>query len=312
MPRRERVGDHARVPTPVIRTFHHEDFCAEELVEAKGDQRVSVCLPARDEEATVGLIVARIRKDLVEAVPLVDEILVIDDHSADRTAEVAAAAGARVVAAADLLTDVAPGPGKGEALWKSLWAAEGDLVAWCDADIRGFDDRFVVGILGPLLTRPDIDVVKGFYDRPVDGEPTGGGRVTELLARPLVSLLFPALAPIVQPLAGEYGGRRRVLEQLPFTGGYGVELGLLADLATRFGTGGLAQVDLGVRVHRNRPLEDLGPQAAVILRAALERAAPGLVADPATLARPEREPVEVRAPLLPPMVDVPGYGRRTA
>lgn len=300
------------MPTPVIRTFHHAEFTAEALVAAKGGQRVSVCIPARDEEATVGLIVARIRKDLVESVPLVDEVVVIDDHSVDRTAEVAAAAGARVVAAADVLPDLAPGPGKGEALWKSLWASEGDVVTWCDADIRGFDDRFVVGILGPLLTRPDVDVVKGFYDRPVDGEATGGGRVTELLARPVVSLLFPALAPIVQPLAGEYGGRRRVLERLPFTGGYGVELGLLADLAARFGTAGLAQVDLGVRIHRNRPLEDLGPQAAVILRAALERVAPELVAEPATLVRPGREPVEVRAPVLPPMVEVPGYARRSA
>ncbi|HSL59013.1 MAG TPA: glycosyltransferase, partial [Acidimicrobiales bacterium] len=161
------------MPTPVIRTFHHDEFAPEDLAAAKGDQRVSVCIPARDEEATVGLIVARIRKDLVDSVPLVDEVLVIDDHSRDRTAEVAAAAGARVVSAAEVLPGVADGPGKGEALWKSLWAAEGDLVAWCDADIRGFDARFVVGVLGPLLTRADVGFVKGVYDRPGDGEPSG-------------------------------------------------------------------------------------------------------------------------------------------
>ncbi|HSL59208.1 MAG TPA: hypothetical protein VK866_15285, partial [Acidimicrobiales bacterium] len=154
--------------------------------------------------------------------------------------------------------------------------------------------------------------VKGFYDRPVDGEPSGGGRVTELVARPLVSVLFPHLAPFVQPLAGEYGGRRALLEQVPFTGGYGVELGLLVDLAARFGTAGMAQVDLGVRVHRNRSLEDLGPQATVILQTALARVSAGLAPDVATLTRPGREPVEVSAPVLPPMAEVPGYARRSA
>lgn len=298
------------MPAAVIRTFHHDEFEPAALVAAKGAHRISVCIPARDEEATVGAVVAELRRRLVDDVPLLDEILVIDDHSTDATAATARAAGARVVAAADILPELAIGPGKGEALWKSLHAAEGDLIAWCDADIRDFDARFVLGILGPLVTRPDVGFVKGFYDRPLHDESRGGGRVTELVARPLVSLLFPQLASIVQPLAGEYGGRREILESLPFTGGYGVELGLLIDLAAGPGIGVLAQVDLGVRVHRNRPLEDLGPQAAVILQTALGRVAPGLVPDTAVLHRPGLDAVRVTAPVYPPMLEIPGYRAR--
>lgn len=297
---------------PLIRTFHHEDFAVARLVELKAaqDQLVSVCLPARDEAATVGPIVELIDAELV-APGLVDEVLVLDDHSTDRTAEVAASAGARVVAVHEILPELGPGAGKGEALYKSVAAARGDVVVWCDADITDFGARFVIGLLGPLLTRADISFVKGFYDRPVGDSPHGGGRVTELMARPAIATLFPHLASLVQPLSGEYAGRRSLLEQLPFVQGYGVDLGLLIDIAARHGTEAMAQVDLGTRRHRNRPLDELGPQALSVLQAALRRAGTGY-GGPATLVRPDEEPLELDAAERPPLVEVPGYRRRSA
>lgn len=297
----------------MIRTFHHEDFVAKELAEHKRrqGQTVSVCLPARDEEATVGAIVEVIRRSLVEEVGLVDEILVLDDGSTDRTAAVAARAGAQVVAVGDVLAEMGAGDGKGEALWKSVAAAEGDLIVWCDADIVDFGARFVVGLVGPLLLRPDIGFVKGFYDRPLDDGRDGGGRVTELMARPVIATLFPHLASIVQPLAGEYAGRRSLLERLPFVQGYGVDLGLLIDIAALEGTEAMVQVDLGTRRHRNRPLDELGPQALAILQTALERAGAG-DAGPATLVRPNAEPVELTPSERPPLLGIPAYRRRTA
>lgn len=294
----------------MIRTFHHRDAGAARLLESKRDTRISVVLPARDEAATIGPIVEAIHAALVDAVPLVDELVVMDDHSTDATARIAADAGARVEPAAEVLSELELGPGKGEAMWKSLAVTDGDVVAWCDADIVDFDVRFVVGILGPLLEHDELALVKGYYDRPLGrDESAGGGRVTELVARPLVSMLFPQLAPLVQPLAGEYGGRRTVLESVPFAGGYGVELGLLIDIAERYGAGSIAQVDLGERHHRNRPLDELGPQAAAVLHTALERAAPGLVDDDALLVRPGVDPLPVAPARLPPMTAM-GDGRR--
>ena len=297
----------------MIRTFHHEDFAAPQLAEQKARQGhlVSVCLPARDEAATVGGIVADLRRSLVEGCGLVDEVLVIDDHSTDRTAEVATAAGARVLAVDDVLPDLGPGQGKGEALWKSVAAAEGDLIVWCDADILDFGPRFVVGLVGPLIERADIGFVKGYYERPVAGSAHGGGRVTELVARPAIATMFPHLASVVQPLSGEYAGRRNLLEQLPFVQGYGVDLALLIDIADLEGTEVIAQVDLGTRRHRNRPLDQLGPQAMAVLQTALRRAGTGR-GGPATLVRPDLEPVEVATGERPALVDVPTYRRRTA
>ena len=226
----------ADVPRSVARTYHHATFDVAGLRAMKRGRTVSVCLPARNEAATVGDIVRTIRTELVDGAGLVDEILVLDDGSTDATADVALDAGARVESTAKLLPECGPGTGKGEALWKSVFAAEGDLIVWCDADITDFDARFVVGLLGPLLTRPEVGFVKGFYDRPVDGTPGTGGRVTELVARPLISLLLPPARPaIVQPLSGEYAGRREVLEEVPFVQGYGVDLGLLVDVSARFG-----------------------------------------------------------------------------
>jgi glucosyl-3-phosphoglycerate synthase len=292
-----------------IRAWDHRDFAPGRLAEAKADagHHVSVCLPARDEAETIGPIVTAIREGLVDRWQLVDEVLVVDDGSTDRTVAVAADAGARVVIASEVLGDCGPGQGKGEALWKSLYAAKGDLLVFCDADVREFSDRFVVGLLGPLLLDPATSFVKGYYHRPVDGADGGGGRVTELVARPLISLLFPHLSPIVQPLAGEFAGRRSVLEQVPFAGGYGVDLALLIDVAARFGLRAVTQVDLGSRVHRNRPLSELGPQGLAVLHAALRRA--GVELDPAGSVALSLPGASIDVPLSerPPMVDVAAY-----
>ena len=232
---------------------------------------VSVCLPARDEAATVGTIVAAVRSELV-ASGLVDEIVVLDDGSTDGTADAARAAGGLVYAVGDVLPDLPAGEGKGNALWKSLYVATGDLVCFLDADVRNFETHFVSRLLAPLFADPTVGFVKGHYERPLHGRPRGGGRVTELMARPLLNALFPSLAGIRQPLGGEYAARRELLEVLPFVEGWGVELGLLIDVAQHLGADRLAQVDLGERIHRNRPLHELRPQAVDVLRAALERA----------------------------------------
>lgn len=289
-----------RSATPIA-ARHYRDVPLRRLVEAKASAGhvVSVCIPAHDEAATVGPIVRKLRRWLVGCLGLVDEVLVLDDHSTDGTAAVAAAAGARVVRAADVLADVADGSGKGEALWRSLYAARGDIVVWCDADITDFGSRFVVGLLGPLLTDPQVGFVKGYYERPVAGGATGG-RTTELMARPLLATLFPHLSTVVQPLSGEFGGRRELLERLPFVRGYGVDIGLLIDVAEEVGPAGIVQVDLGTRLHRNRTLDELGPQALTVLQAALDRAGVRCH-NPATLLRPGRPPLVRRFAELPPL-----------
>ncbi len=275
---------------------------------------ISVCLPARNEEPTVGHIVATVRRTLMETYPLVDEVVVIDDGSLDSTAEVAAWEGARVIAVEDVLPEAGPGSGKGNAMWKSLHATTGDIVCWVDADIRNFGHHFITGLIGPLLTDEATAFVKGYYRRPLHGEPSGGGRVTELVARPTLSVLFPDLAGFIQPLSGEYAGRRSLFESVPFVEGWGVEIGLLVDIVRAVGLDATAQVDLGVREHRNRPLEDLGPQATAILVTALRRA--GLARSTtdrahATLTRfteafePDVVDVEVRE--RPPILTIPAY-----
>lgn len=294
------------MPAPAVRTFNHRDFPVDRLVEAKGDQRISVCLPARNEAPTIGPIVAAIRRHLMRKQPLVDEIVVIDDGSTDGTPARAAGAGARVVSAADIAPEMGPGSGKGNAMWKSLLVTDGDLILWCDADVRNFRPCFVTGLLGPLLLEEDVQFCKGFYERPLDGVRGQGGRVTELVARPLISLFFPQLAMFSQPLAGEYAGRRDLLEHVPFVQGYGVDIGLLIDVVARVGISSVAQVDLGVRVHRNRALDELGPQATAVLHTALARA--GVPARPDSLpvlTRPWREPEIVEVRERPPVAQLP-------
>ena len=267
---------HARVHAWLEqRTSVSDRWCRHELVQAKGLTRVSVVLPAKDEEATVGAIVSTLRRELVEKVPLIDELVVIDSGSSDRTAVEARLAGARVVEQAAVLPRLADVPGKGEALWKSLFVTDGDIVVFVDADLRDFDEQFVVGLLGPLLTDPQVEFVKAFYDRALNnGEqmlPAGGGRVTELVARPLLNLYWPDLAGFVQPLAGEYAGRRSLLERIPFLSGYGVEIGMLIDIAQEAGLDAMAQVDLGRRAHRNSSDAALGRMAAQVQLAMLSR-----------------------------------------
>ncbi|MFF2143012.1 glucosyl-3-phosphoglycerate synthase [Kitasatospora sp. NPDC058190] len=283
-------------PTPALlpqaaswlhrRSWSAADRPVHTLLEAKRRTRqtVSVVLPALDEEATVGDIVRTIRRELMDRLPLVDELVVLDSGSTDATATVAAEAGARVEQRDAILPRLPAVPGKGEVLWRSLLVTRGDIVCFVDADLREFDPAFVSGILGPLLTEPDIQLVKAMYDRPLEvtmsgsaaGEsaailPAGGGRVTELVARPLLNLHWPELAGFVQPLGGEYAARRSLLERLPFPTGYGVELGLLVDALELVGLDALAQVDVGVRHHRHQDGQALGRMAATIYRTALER-----------------------------------------
>ncbi|MFC0865896.1 glucosyl-3-phosphoglycerate synthase [Sphaerimonospora cavernae] len=253
------------------------DWPVGSLMAAKGSTTVSVVLPARDEAGTVGEIVTAIRRDLVEAVPLVDELIVIDSRSTDDTADEAVRAGAKVIAQDEILPEL-DGPaydGKGEALWKSLAVTSGDLLVFVDADLREFRTSFVTGLLGPLLADPSVAYVKGCYDRPFIGpdeqEARTGGRVTELVARPLLNLHWPLLAGFVQPLAGEYAGRREVLERVPFVTGYGVELALLIDLLDLVGLDALAQVDLGRRMHSHQTTEALGRMAGQIMHTAWSR-----------------------------------------
>ncbi|HEV7870884.1 MAG TPA: glucosyl-3-phosphoglycerate synthase [Modestobacter sp.] len=249
------------------------------LAKRRGGHRISVVLPARDEEATVGVLVRDLAERWMAGVALVDELLVVDSNSSDRTAEVARAAGAEVVAAADVLPSHGDRPGKGEALWKALAATTGDLIVFMDSDLLGDVGHYVPGLLTPLLTDCRVDYVKGCYTRPlsIDGEyrPAGGGRVTELTARPLLNALWPELAGFVQPLGGEYAGRRSALEQVPFVSSYGVEVGLLIDLLQVCGLQGLAQVDLGTRTHSHQTDEALGRMAGQIVNTLLARAERG-------------------------------------
>lgn len=268
------------------RTTSAADWPARRLMRAKGETRVSVVLPARNEEATVGAIVSTIREHLMDRVALVDELIVVDSRSTDRTAQVARAAGAEVVSQDAMTRGLPRLSGKGDALWAGLAAAEGDVVAFIDADLREFRPHFVSGLLGPLLTDPSVDFVKGFYHRPLVGtasvEQDGGGRVTELMARPLLNLFWPELAGFVQPLAGEYAGRRNVLSRVPFVSGYGVETAMMIDLLDLVGLDAMAQVDLGERKHRHQDTAALGRMSAQIMLTAWSRlqrrgwATPGL------------------------------------
>jgi len=286
--------------------------------EAGAQGTVSVVLPALNEEETVGDIVATVRRELMSSqVPLVDELVVVDSASTDRTARIAERAGARVVQRDAILPRLPALPGKGEVLWRSLLATSGQIVCFVDADLRQFDAAFVSGIVGPLLTEPSVQLVKAMYDRPLERGgavvPGGGGRVTELVARPLLNLHWPRLAGFVQPLGGEYAGRRSLLERLPFPVGYGVELGMLIDALGLVGLDALAQVDVGVRRHRHQDGQALGRMAAAIYRTAQLRLSRGPLVRPeltqftreGAVFVPTTHPVDTAE--RPPVLTVPEY-----
>ena len=259
-----------------VQRFHHSRFAdARALADRKRGARISVCIPTLDEAETIGAIVRCVRAELMDQAKLVDEILVIDSGSSDATREVAAAAGATVLLSSEIAPETGTTRGKGENLWKALHVATGDLICYLDGDIANFHPRFVTGLVGPLLEDPDIDYVKAYYERPLAAGDAlhshGGGRVSEILVRPLISMFLPELAEVLQPLAGEYAARRSVLESLAFPTGYGVEIAHLIDLAAAGKTARLAQTDLVRRIHRNRDEGDLGDTAFAILRVILRR-----------------------------------------
>jgi len=260
------------------RTWQTPDWTVEDLVSAKRSRKVSVVLPALNEAATIGAIVAAIRPFTEGDRPLVDDLLVMDSGSTDDTIAIARENGARVARRTDVVPHLEPVPGKGEVLWRSLAATDGDVICFIDSDLVDFDPTFVPSLLGPLLLAEGVHLVKGFYRRPLRMEVSeaeslehGGGRVTELVARPLLSALRPELAGIVQPLGGEYAGTRELLESVPFATSYGVEIGLLLDTVESFGLDAIGQVNLGVRKHRNRNLMDLGVMSRQITATALRR-----------------------------------------
>jgi glucosyl-3-phosphoglycerate synthase len=280
----ERAANESRaVPSRVDRwfgesNFHHREFSdLDRLVRLKQQAglTVSLVLPALDEAETIGAIVRRARRDLMERHPLVDELLVMDSDSQDRTREIAESEGARVAVHQQVLTRYGSFQGKGEALWKSLYETSGDIIVWADTDVRNWHPRMVYGTIGPLIAEERIQYVKGYYRRPIveDGvlKEGGGGRVTELVARPLINLFYPELSGLIQPLAGEYAGRRSLLETIPFFTGYAVEIGHLIDVADRVGLEGLGQVDLERRIHRNQGIEGLSRMSFVILQAVMKR-----------------------------------------
>jgi nucleotide-binding universal stress UspA family protein len=277
------VEDSRSLPTIVDRWFAENTFHASEfrdvakLVELKEKQglTISLGLPALNEEKTIGLVIKRVKSALMDRVPLLDQLVVIDSDSTDRTREIAAELGVPVVRHSQILPEMGSHVGKGEALWKSLHVLDGDIVAWIDTDISNIQPRFVHGLIGPLLREPRIQYVKGFYRRPIRQGLTlfaeGGGRVTELMARPLINLFFPELSGMIQPLSGEYAGRRALLESLPFFTGYGVEIGLLIDISEAAGLSAIGQVDLERRIHRNQPLSNLSQMSFTILQAAISK-----------------------------------------
>ena len=259
-------------------SFDADEFAVLSQLVAMKEERgltISLGLPALNEEATVGKVIRTLQRALMHKVPLLDEIVLIDSNSEDRTRDIARRLGVPVYVHQEILPQCGAHSGKGEALWKSLYVLKGDLVAWIDTDIVNIHPRFVYGLLGPLLRHDTIQYVKGFYRRPIrigdKLQAGGGGRVTELVARPLFNLFFPELSGLVQPLSGEYAGRRSALERLPFFTGYGVETGLLIDILNEFGLRAIAQVDLQERLHRNQGLPALSRMSFAILQVFFKR-----------------------------------------
>jgi len=310
-------------------TFHANEFSdLKELMMLKEKQgtTISLALPALNEEETVGKVIRIIKKSLMDEVPIVDEVVLMDSNSTDRTREIARDLGVPVYIHQHILPDMDPRPGKGEALWKSLLVTKGDIIAWIDTDIVNIHPRFVYGILGPLLLNHNIQLTKGFYRRPLrvgnKVQAGGGGRVTELTARPLLNLFYPELSGIVQPLSGEYAGRREALERATFFSGYGVETGLVIDIFEQFGLGAIAQVDLLERIHHNQELAALGKMSFAIIQTVLrklesrfERSIIEDINKTMKLIKYQKggyflEVEEVAERERPPMITIPGYQER--
>jgi len=255
------------------RSYHYSEFRDIAKLVRKKEERgltISLCFPTLNEEKTIGKSVVIMKSELMQRFPLLDEIAVIDSGSTDQTCAIAAEFGADTYVASDYLKEQGEARGKGENLWKALYLLKGDIILYIDADIANIHPRFAYGLLGPILMEPEVRFVKAFYQRPFvqSGEvrPSGGGRVTEILIRPLFSQFFPDLAGIIQPLSGEYAGHRELLEQIPFPIGYGVETGMLIDIYQKWGLGVMAQSDLAQRVHRNQEIAALGKMSFGILQ----------------------------------------------
>ena len=257
-------------------TFHYKQFDIKNLIKIKKRRNVaiSLCLPTLNEEQTIGNILKIVKKELYSP-GLIDEVVVVDSNSSDSTIEIVKSIGFKVYQHKNILPKYGSYKGKGDALWKSLFVLKGDIIVWCDSDIKNFSSRFVYGLLGPLLTEEDIFFVKAFYRRPlkINGSymKKEGGRVTKILVRPILNLFYPALSKLIQPLSGEYAGRREILEQIPFFTGYGVEIGMLIEIYEKFGLDNIAQVDVKRRVHRNHPLSTLSRMSFSIMQAIFKK-----------------------------------------
>jgi glucosyl-3-phosphoglycerate synthase len=283
-----------------VKTFDPSGWTLETALLMKAGRTVSVCIPCRNEAETIGDLVRLIEPALVGT--LVDELVVLDDDSVDGTGDIALEAGATVVHVDEVHMFRGSANGKGNALWASLIASRGDIVVWIDGDITSFTTDWIVRLVMPLLIDESVGLVKASYDRP--SHLGGGGRTTELVARPLLSLFFPELARLEQPLAGEFAGRRSMLEQIPFSTGWGVEIGMVIDMAERFGSASLAQVDLGVRLHRHHKLETLAIQAAEVAATLLART-PQPPRTESTLVRKNGDVVELNLGERPPVASLP-------
>lgn len=310
-------------------TFHADEFYDLHYLMSLKRERglsISLALPALNEEKTVGSVIQSIKGALMETAPLLDEIVLIDSNSEDHTRTIAQSLGVPVYIHQEILPQYGARRGKGEALWKSLYCTQGDIVIWLDTDIVNIHPRFAYGLIGPLLLRPDIQFVKGFYRRPLRVgdkiQAGGGGRVTELTARPLLNLFYPELSGVIQPLSGEYGGTRAALEQFSFFSGYGVEIGLLIDMLDKFGLNSIAQVDLQERIHHNQPLEALSKMSFAIIQAVIHKLESRYgqnflenVNKTMKLIRYEQESFmldveEIAERDRPPMIELPEYSER--